>query len=66
MSHDGQYLHLNIKKHLLEIRKGFKDKVNWILFHHDPAHRINLASNDASKDNKDGSHQEGSLTEVTD
>ena len=51
---DGQYFHLNIRKHIMEIRKGFKDKSDWILFSHDPAHRINLGSKDASKDNPDG------------
>ena len=59
-NHDGQYVHLNIKKHIMELRRGFKDKAEWILFSHDAAHRINLGSNDASKDNTNGSKKAGS------
>ena len=63
-NHDGQYVHLNIKKHIMEIRRGFVDKSEWMFFSHDPAHRINLGSNDASKDNRDGSRKAGSLQET--
>ena len=63
-NHDGQYIHLNIKKHIMELRRGFRDKTEWLLFSHDPAHRINLGSNDATKDNKDGSRIEGSLQDT--
>ena len=38
----------------MNLREGFNDKIEWLLFHHDSAHRIALASNDALKDNKDG------------
>ena len=61
---DGQYIHLNIKKHMMELRKELQDKSEWILFSHDPAHRINLGSNDATKDNRDKTKKAGSLTEV--
>ena len=63
---DGQYVHLNIKKHMMDLHKGFKDKSEWILFSHDPAHRINLGSNDATKDNPDGTKKEGSLKDIFD
>ncbi len=65
VSNDGQYIHLNVKMHFMQLREGFKDKKEWLKFYHDPAHRINLASNDASKDNTDDTHAEGSLSEVT-
>ena len=64
ISNDRQYVHLNIKKHLESLVPEFKDQEKWILFSWDPAHRIALASNDASKDNKDGSKKEGSLKDV--
>ena len=64
ISTDGQYVHLNIKKHFESLEPDFKDKEKWIIFSWDPAHRIALASNDASKDNNDGSKKEGSLTDV--
>ena len=64
VSTDGQYVILNIRKHFMELRQGLKEKSDWLMFHHDPAHRINLASNDASKDMKDGTHIPGSLSEV--
>ena len=64
ISTDGQYVHLNIKKHFQNLEPDFKDKEKWIIFSWDPAHRIALASNDASKDNKDGSKKEGSLKDV--
>lgn len=63
---DGQYIHLNIKKHMNDLRRGLKDKSEWILFSHDPAHRINLSANDATKDNPDGTRREGSLQEIFD
>ena len=50
---DGQYIHLNVKTHMMDLRKELQDKSEWILFSHDPAHRINLGSNDATKDNRD-------------
>ena len=66
VSNDGQYVHLGIKEHFRNLRKGFNDKIEWLLFHHDSAHRIALASNDALKDNKDGTKAEGSLSDVFD
>ena len=63
---DGQYVHLNIKKHLLSLVPEFKDQEKWLMFSWDPSHRIALASNDASKNNTDGSKAEGSLKDVFD
>ena len=63
---DGHYIHLSIIKHIMDLRRGFKDKSDWVLFSHDPAHRINLGSNDATKDNPDGTKKEGSLKETFD
>ena len=50
----------------MQFRRGFKDKADWILFSNDPAHRINLGSNDVSKDNKYGSKKAGSFKEIFD
>ena len=63
---DGQYVHLNIKKHLQSLVPEFKDQEKWLMFSWDPSHRIALASNDASKNNTDGSKAEGSLKDVFD
>jgi hypothetical protein len=63
---DGQYVHLDIKKHLENLVIEFQDQENWLMFSWDPSHRIALASNDASKDNTDGSKKEGSLKDVFD
>ena len=63
---DGQYVHLNIKKHLQTLVPDFKDQENWLQFSWDPAHRIALASNDATKNNADGTKTEGSLKDVFD
>ena len=63
---DGQYVHLNIKKHLQSLVPEFKDQEKWLTFSWDPSHRIALASNDASKNNTDGSKSEGSLKDVFD
>ena len=61
---DGQYIKLNVKNHIINLRRVLADKINWIIFSWDPAHRLNLASNDATKDNKDDSKKEGSLSDV--
>ena len=37
----------------MDLRKELQDKSEWILFSHDPALRISLGSNDATKDNRD-------------
>ena len=49
-----QYVHLNINKHFQDLKPGFKDRSEWIFFNWDPAHKMALASKDATKDNKDG------------
>ena len=66
VSNDGQYIHLGIKKHFLELRKGFEDQMNWLLFSWDPAHKLSLGDHDARKNDKDGTKQEGSLSDVLD
>ena len=38
--------------------------MQWLLFHWDPAHRVALSSNDAKKDDKDGTKKAGSLSDI--
>ena len=66
VTNDGQYVHLGIKKHVMDLRQGFKDQLDWLLFSWDPAHKLSLAENDVIKDNADGTKKEGSLKDVTD
>lgn len=66
VSNDGQYVHLGIKKHFMDLRQGFKDQIDWLIFSWDPAHKLSLAENDTRKDNADGTKKVGSLKDVTD
>jgi len=40
--------------------------MNWLLFSWDPANKLSLGDHDARKNNKDGTKQEGSLSDVLD